>query len=231
MIRAMPWYRAPSEPLRAALPGMRWQSEGELSAATSAAALMLYVALLFRARIETQEDGSSAMTAQATYDELETATGRPRAMVADGLRRLQLTGLVTPQGSAQRRSYLLTGPHEKWFKLPCRSVVKDGVIRPFTTFSLRSKHELHALKLYLYLAAVRSNADPYTMASYETIHERTGIPERDIRRALALLISSGLLINIDREFSQALKVNEANKYYLTGHADLFPRQTAPAAAA
>jgi hypothetical protein len=152
-------------------------------------------------------------------------------MVADGLRRLQLTGLVTPHGSPQRRSYLLTGPHEKWFKLPCCSVGKDGVIRPFTTFRLRSKHELHALKLYLYLAAVRSNASAFTMASYETIHERSGIPERDIRRALALLISSGLLINIDREFSQALKVNEANKYYLTGHADLFLGQQAATAAA
>jgi hypothetical protein len=75
VIRAMPWYRAPSEPVRAALPGLRWQAEGELSAATSAAALMLYVALLFQAQIEAQEDGSPAMTAQATYDDLEAATG------------------------------------------------------------------------------------------------------------------------------------------------------------
>lgn len=224
MIRAIPWYRVPSEPLRVALASLRWQPEGELSAATSAAALMLYVALLFQARIETQDDGSSAMIAQATYDELEAATGRPRAIVANGLRRLQLIGLVTLQGSPQRRRYLLTGPHEMWFKLPCRSIVKDGVIRPFTTFTLRSKHELHALKLYLYLASVRSNIFPYTMASYETIRDRINIPERDIRRALALLISSGLLSNIDREFSRTLKVNEANKYYLTGHADLLPRQ-------
>ena len=229
-MRAMPWFRAPSEPVRAALPLLRWQPEGDLPAATSAAALMLYVALLFHARTETTEDGTLAMTAQATYDALETATGRPRAMVADGLKRLHLTGLMTPQGSAQRRSYVLTGPHEKWFKLPCRAVVKDGVIRPFTTFNLRSKHELHALKLYLYLAAVRSNANPFTMASYEMIHERINIPERDIRRALSLLISSGLLINIDREFSHALKVNEANKYYLTGNGDLFLRPPPPAAA-
>ncbi|WP_295521767.1 hypothetical protein [uncultured Pseudacidovorax sp.] len=231
MIRAMPWHRAPSEPVRDALPLLLWAPDGELAAATSAAALMLYVALLFQARTETQEDGTTAVIAHATYDELEVATGRPRAMVADGLKRLQRTGLVTPQGSAQRRSYVLTGPHEKWFKLPCRAIVKDGVIQPFTTFSLRSKHELHALKLYLYLAAVRSNAVAYTMAAYETIHARTGIPERDIRRAISLLISSGLLINIDREFSRTLKVNEANKYYLTGNGDLFPRETVPAAAA
>lgn len=226
----MPWRRAPSDPLRAALPALRWQPEGELAAATSAAALMLYVALLFQSRIETQESGALVMVAHATYDELELATGRPRATVADGLKRLQLTGLVTLQGSAQRRSYVLTGPHEKWFKLPCRSIVKEGVIRPFTTFALRSKHELHALKIYIYLAAVRSNADPFTMASYETIHQRTGIPERDIRRALALLISSGLIVNIDREFSRTLKVNEANKYYLTGNLDLVRQAASPASA-
>lgn len=80
------------------------------------------------------------------------------------------------------------------------------------------------------LAAKAPIADPYTMASYEAIHERTGIPSA-MSAALALLISNDLLINIDREFSKALKVNEANKYYLTGHAELFPRQTAQAAAA
>lgn len=231
MIRPASWYRVPSGPLRDVLPLLRWAPEGELAAATTAAALMLYVALVFQAREETQEDGSTVVVAHATYDELEVATGRPRSLVANGLKRLQLTGLVTPQGSAQRRSYVVEGPHDRWFKLPCRAIVKDGVIVPFTTFNLRSKHELHALKLYLYLAAVRSNADSFTMASYETIHHRTGIPERDIRRALALLISSGLLFNVDREFSRTLRVNEANKYYLKGYLDLAPRQAAPAAAA
>lgn len=77
---------------------------------------------------------------------------------------------------------------------------------------------------------MRWNATPYTMTSYETIHVRIGMPKRDVRLAISLLISSGLLINIDREFSRTLKVNEANKYYLTGNRDLFPRELTPAAA-
>lgn len=230
MILPSPWRRAPSEPVRAALNGLRWQPEGNLPASASAAALMLYVALLFQARSEAQEDGSVAVAAVATYDELEKATGLSRSLVSDGLKRLQLTGLITPQGSAQRRSYLITGPHDRWFKLPCRAILGSGVIKPFATFNLRSKHELHALKLYLYLAAARPNADGFTMVSFERIHERTGISERDIRRAVSLLISSGLLINVDREFSRTLKVNEANKYYLTGHFDLMPREAVTAAA-
>lgn len=192
---------------------------------------MLYVALLFQARNEPRSDGSDELVAHATYDMLEKATGRPRSLIAKGLKRLQLSGLVTFQGSAQRRSYMLNGPYDKWFKLPCRAIVKDGVIEPFTTFNLRSKYELYALKLYLYLAAVRSNNESFSMASYETIYARTSIPERDIRRALALLISCGLLFNIDREFSRTLKVNEANKYYLKGYADLVPRQAVSSATA
>lgn len=227
----MPWCSAPSLPVRAALPELRWEPQGDLPAATSAAALMLYVALVFTSKTELDQNQVSRMVAQASYDDLELATGRSRSMVADGLKRLQNTGLVTPEGSAQRRSYVLAGPHEQWFKVPCSAIVKNGVIRPFTTFNLRSKHELHALKLYLYFAAVRPNNQTFSMAAYETIHDRTGVPERDIRRALSLLISSGLLVNIDREFSRTLKVNEANKYYLNGSTDFFPRQRPVAAAA
>jgi hypothetical protein len=48
------------------------------------------------------------------------------------------------------------------------------------------------------------------------------VPENDIRGASNALNASGLLINIDREYSRTLNVNEANKYYLTGHHDLVP---------
>ena len=57
------------------------------------------------------------------------------------------------------------------------------------------------------------------------------MPENDIRRAINALNASGLLINIDREYSRTLKVNEANKYYLTGHCDLVPRRPAQPAEA
>jgi hypothetical protein len=63
-------------------------------------------------------------------------------------------------------------------KLPCQAIVSGEAILPFKNFTLRSKHELHAMKLYLYLAACRDNAKAYSMASYETITERIGIPER-----------------------------------------------------
>lgn len=159
------------------------------------------------------------------------ASGLSRSLIAGGLKRLQRLGLMTITGSAQKRRYVITGPHDRWFKLPCRAILRTGVLGPFTTFTMRTKHELHAMKLYLYLAAVRPNISESTMVSYETIHQRTGVPENDIRRAINVLNASGLLLNIDREYSRTLKVNEANKYYLTGHRDLVTRRPAQPAEA
>jgi biotin operon repressor len=178
---------------------------------------MLYVVLNFIARGTPAADGSDGMAADATYTQLGEMTGLSRSLISHGLMRLQTLGLITATGSAQKRRYWIAGPHMPWFKLPCQAIVYQGAIAPFKTFTLRSKHELHALKLYLYLAACRGNVSEFSMVSYEKIHERTGISERDIRRAISLLISSGLLVSVDREFSQTLKVNEANKYFLNGY--------------
>jgi len=229
VIPPSPWHQLPSAPVKDALPNVRWQADDDTPASAATAALMLYVVLNFMARPVTLADGTAARVSEASYDALGDATGLSRSLIAGGLKRLQRLGLVTATGSAQKRSYVITGPHDRWFKLPCRAILRDGVLRPFTTFTMRTKHELHAMKLYLYLAAVRPNVSESTMVSYETIHQRIGVPENDIRRAINVLNASGLLINIDREYSRTLKVNEANKYHLTGHHDLVPRRLAPAA--
>jgi len=221
MIRPLPWHRLPSQPVTEALAALRWQTENGAPPSAGIAALMIYVALNFVAHAALADDGADGVVAEATYPELSEMTDLSRSLIAHGLKRLTALNLITISGSAQKRRYWITGPHTRWFKLPSQAIVKQGVIGPFKTFTLRSKHELHALKLYLYLASCRDNKKPFSMVSYEMIHERTGISERDIRRAISLLISSGLLENVDREFSHTLKVNEANKYYLTGSRALF----------
>jgi DNA-binding transcriptional ArsR family regulator len=221
MISPIPWQRLPSKPVLEALPRLRWQPENGALPSAGIAALMLYVALNFVALRGNSADGSQCCVAEATYTELSEMTGLSRSLVSNGLQRLEALDLVKASGSIQKRRYWITGPHERWFKLPCRAIIKQGAIEPFKTFTLRSKHELHAMKLYLYLAACRDNRYQYSMVSYETIYARTGISERDIRRAIALLVNSGLVNNVDREFSRQLKVNEANKYYLKGSNALF----------
>ena len=125
--------------------------------------------------------------------------------------------LVTSSGSNQKRIYLIAWHGGRWFKLPCQAIFKDGKINAFRQLSLRTKRDLYALKLYLYLASIRDHDRMFSMASHEKIHKRTGIPVNEIRRAHSLLTSVGLLAGVDREFKDLEKTNEPNKYYLTGY--------------
>jgi predicted transcriptional regulator len=167
---------------------------------------------------ERYEDGViTGWAAQATYDELGLATALSRSLISQGLQRLQVLGLIRPEGSHQKRCYWIIWGGTGWFKLPCQAIVAGPVIVPFKNFTLRSKPELHAMKLYLYLAAVRDNGTPYSMASYETIYAKTGILERDIRKAISVLIGCGLIASVDRKHEEGLNEYGPNKYYLKGH--------------
>jgi hypothetical protein len=218
-----PWCAVPSEAIVAALPKLRWQAADGAPASANAAALMLYVALNFAAEAETTEDGQHLGRASVSYAELGHISGLSRKLIAAGLKRLVTLGLISPTGSDQKRGYVIPWASSRWFKLPCRAILADGKIAPFQHLTLRSKRDLHALKLYLYLASIRDNRFPFSMASHQKIHERIGIPENEIRRAHSLLTSVGLLAGIDQEFRDIEKVNEPNKYYLTGFQSLIVR--------
>lgn len=221
MIKPSKWHRLPTAPVLAALPQMIWSSADGEKPAAKTAALMLLVALNFMASTSVDEQQQFHGVAEGTYVDLGEATGLSRALISAGLQRLRTLGLIAPEGSHQKRRYKITWPAEhRFFKLPCQAITNGNVIVPFKNFTMRSKHELHAMKLYLYFASIRTNHLPYSMASYETIFERTRIPERDIRRAISVLIGAGLLEGVDREHSQTRGVNEPNKYYLKGCAAL-----------
>jgi len=231
VIKPSRWHRLPTAPVLAALPQMIWSSADGEKPAAKTAALMLFVALNFMASTSVDEQHEFHAVAEGTYVDLGEATGLSRALISAGLQRLQTLGLIAPEGSHQKRRYKITWPAEhRFFKLPCQAITNGNVIVPFKNFTMRSKHELHAMKLYLYFASIRTNHLPYSMASYETIFERTRIPERDIRRAISVLIGVGLLEGVDREHSQTRGVNEPNKYYLKGYAALIGQRPGDAAA-
>lgn len=221
MIKPSRWHRLPTAPVLEALPQMTWSRAGGVQPAAETAALMLFIALNFMVSTSTDEQNQFHAVAEGTYVDLGEATGLSRALISAGLQRLQALGLIAPEGSHQKRRYKITWPAEhRFFKLPCQAITNGNVIAPLKNFTMRSKHELHALKLYLYFASIRGNYLPYSMASYETIFARTRIPERDIRRAISVLIGAGLLEGVDREHSKTRGVNEPNKYYLKGYSAL-----------
>lgn len=230
MIKPSPWHRLPSVPVLAALSQLTWSAADGAKPAAETAALMLFVALNFMATTWTDEQNQFHALAEGTYVDLGEATGLSRALISAGLQRLVGLGLIAPEGSHQKRRYKINWPPEhRFFKLPCQAIVKGKVINPFKHFTMRSKHELHAMKLYLYFASIRGNQSFYSMASYETIFDRTRIPERDIRKAISLLISTGLLVSVDRDHKQMLDKNEPNKYYLAGYPALVRPQAGVAA--
>ena len=219
MIRTKHWHDFPSTLVCEALPRFTWSAVGEASPGVATAALMLYVVLRFMADDLSNEQGGNVWVTRATYDELGAAAGLSRTMVHASLQRLQSEQLITAEGSHQKRRYRLLWSNPGWFKLPCLAVVTANQVRPFQHFTLRSKHELHAMKLYLYIAAVRPNKALHTEVKYETIHKRIGISERDVRKAVSILLNSDLLANVDRN-----GVDEGifgpNKYYMTGYRNL-----------
>ena len=228
MIRSMLWHKFPSVPLVEALPSFSWKVENGFSRASQTAALMLYVALNFSAETWTDENGQFNSVAASTYDDLALATGLSRSLICSGLERLQFSELIFSQGSHQKRRYKIFWPAKHaFFKLPCATIIHAGVIKPFQSFTMRSRHELHAMKLHLYFAAIRDNHEFYSKASYETIYERTDIPERHIRKSISLMLVNGTLQNVDNSYDRTTGQNEPNRYYLTGYPALVRSNVQP----
>ena len=216
-----PWCAVPADPIVGLLPLLKWQAANGAPASANTAALILYATLIFVSEPEPQSNDERAAIwyrATASYGELETLTGLSRALIAAGLKRLIELDLIAASGPNQKRVYLISGNGKRWFKLPCLALFDGGNITPFRQLTLRTKFDLHAMKLYLYLASVRDNQRMFSMASHATIHAKTGIPESDIRRAHSLLTSIGLLAAIEREFNQGEGEGAgANRYYLRGY--------------
>lgn len=224
MRRLRPWVPMPTEWVLSGCmaEGFTWSGTGIVKGSAAIAALQLWVALVTLADEEKTESG--AVTVEATYDALMDATGLSRKLVAAGLKGLQDVGVVRVEAVGRRRRYYL--PHGHWCKLPARSIYSGQRIPAFHHFQKRSVCELHAMKLYLYYVAVRHRERPYAMSAFETIHSRTGVPEKWIPRANAFLLNAGLVVNIEKEKSGDTKWKEPNKYFLAGYKDLFiPRAT------
>ena len=163
------------------------------------------------------------LVARLTYDDLGALTGLSRARISAGLQKLIRVGMIWRVDESSSYGLVGFGSRKRWAKLPGSALLSAGRTEfyPFKHFTLRSKHELNALKLHLYYANARSQENAYCEVSYRVIHERTGVPERDIPRANSFLISCGILQRTRGLPSEDVKQHEANKYHLTGYEGFF----------
>jgi DNA-binding transcriptional ArsR family regulator len=206
---------------------------GHRNVGAKISALMLYIAIGLCAE-EEEVDGGRVLRASPTYDELQNLTGLSRPLISTALSVLDELKLIEKEPQGRGASYQLTGyDYSKgWCKVPFRALSKkvngSVQIEPFSHFTKRGVMELYALKLFLYLLAIRDNATSESRVSYELISERTAIPRKFIRKTGTFLISSGLLSNIKRSSHQDGGDSDheggANQYYVTGFNDLLVRR-------
>ncbi|QHQ20861.1 ArsR family transcriptional regulator [Pectobacterium brasiliense] len=205
-----PWVKMPSEWIRQKkLVDMRWTDMGS-PRSHKVAALQLFIAIALTSEYrfwhirEVDEPGTAKIYASAeTYNSLIHMTGLSRALISGGLAVLKNANIVTVIPDGRRNLYQICGFNglNGWCKLPQRSLYgTDGTIIGFSSFTKRSKYELYALKLWLYMLQVRDNSSPCIHASYEKINEGTGVPEKEIPRAYGLLLSTGLLTRVGKEY-------------------------------
>ncbi|OEZ62101.1 hypothetical protein [Duganella sp. HH105] len=173
--------------------------------------------------VEAEQHVPDCLISRLTYDDIASMTGLSRDRISAGLQKLLHEKLIWRVDNSS--SYGLAGfsQGKRWAKLPGKALLSGGATRfaPYAHLTLRSKHELNALKLHFYYAYARSDKNGYCEASYPTINARTGIPTADIARANSLLISCGILQRTRGLPSEDPKQHEANKYYLAGFEGFF----------
>ncbi|MDO6173219.1 helix-turn-helix domain-containing protein, partial [Enterobacter hormaechei] len=184
--------------------------------AAKTAALMLYIAITMKS---SEEPGMSPV--KITYNRLSEMTGISRELIREGTTILESLEMISVEKVGRNNIYKLINKRMKggWCKIPVKPLMtEDGkVISPFKELRLRRKIELHAIKIFLYLASVRDNHTEFSVASYETIRKAIGASDKDISRALTLLSIIGLLARVSSEKAEDNKVNQPNRYYLIGY--------------
>jgi hypothetical protein len=151
-----------------------------------------------------------------------TPTKRParavslsRAKLAKGLDILSAENLVV-RGSDGRSRFQLANfnPDRNWAKFPARGLYnKQGVVRAFKDFKLRSRAELDALKIYFLLAARRDRKINAANLSYEKISLYCGVHHTHIRTAISLLAGQNL-VHVSSQPSAQTEYGVSNQYRL-----------------
>ncbi|MEQ8953001.1 MAG: hypothetical protein RL120_02635, partial [Gammaproteobacteria bacterium] len=188
----------------------------------SIVALMIYISMAARAQQQSTEEFVGG-TARLTYDDLEVATGKSRALISAGIKKLAELGLIEVHQYRTQNIYVLSG-HMKspWAKLPKKHLYQNattGEIEVFTKFfNLRARVELNALKLYLLLLAFRDNKTNVVFITHPSINEYCNIPRNEIRQAISFLISH-VLISMDLVLSPVGSAR-CNRYEIRGFSHL-----------
>ncbi len=192
--------------------------------ADAIAALLILIALAIKRnmdRMGIEQDERIALSnneyVKATYDDLQDMLLISRSKVANGI--ALLIGFNIIERAINNKSlYKLTGCTQigKWAKLPQGILMRGKRLTGFDSFTLRSKNELNALKLYLLMIAFRNTKTSYASLGYSAFTEYTGVQPNDIKKAKSHLINLNLIsVEANTDFVQD-KTKPSLRYKLTG---------------
>lgn len=200
------WVRLPS-----AWIGEKGLYQFEWARGTGSDNIAALMALMVIAHHAEQETGKVRLT----WEELCDRTSLSRAKISKGLDILSERGLISRGRDGRSRFQLANfNPAEGWAMLPSRGLyTRQGVVRAFNDFKLRSRAELDALKLYLLFAARRDRKLNAAVISYEKIWFYSGVHPNHIRTAISLLASQGL-VHVSLQVSSQSEHGTANLYRL-----------------
>lgn len=215
------WKKMPSNWVneKTLLPQLQWKGPGK---SNYIAALMIYIVFIHEVCVD-ESDGKIGQC-RLTYEDIHTATGLSRPKISKGLALLKEWKHVEQIGHA-RNGLFEVADIEKvykkdasgWAKCPANGLYKNAskknqsAINAFKQFNLRSKIELHALKLYLVILTRKDNISGKTIIGYDKINEYTSIATNDISAASSLLVTTGL-IRVSTESGTANDFARKNVY-------------------
>ncbi|AHB50009.1 hypothetical protein W911_05975 [Hyphomicrobium nitrativorans NL23] len=152
--------------------------------------------------------------ARLTYDALCEMTSLSRAKLSRGLDVLKDYALIEREPNG-RSTYLIRNYDTKtgWAKFPAKGLYSNGVVTAFTSFRLRQRAELDAMKLFFLFASRRDRKSNMAKISYEKIEEYSGVTREHIKRALTIL-GANSLVHIEHVPSAISAEGVANAYRL-----------------
>ncbi|MGX5659322.1 hypothetical protein ACWKWV_06320 [Castellaniella ginsengisoli] len=201
------------------LTALGWRKDGS----SSMAALMLLIALSIRLNqslrgVSFKQGGQRYTTVAVTFDELQRMTGFARSSVSSGLGLLEDLDAIKRVKIGRANYYELIGVDTagEWCQLPQSKLLRaDGSlsIKPLE----RKRSTLHALKIYILLAALRNQKFNTTAISYSGIMKWTGLRRADIGPALQILIAWELIgVSDDIDQRHLSAEDRSKRYRLTG---------------
>jgi Mn-dependent DtxR family transcriptional regulator len=196
----LPWVKMPSKAFSNSLFFLNQMSDDK-DASTDAAALKLFIYFcLFSEHYDASESAHkdicfSGMSSTASYQDMQSKCGISKHFASKGVKKLMALGLLIRKGKSPNFEFIIKMDREdRWCKLPKRCLLtKKGEIKPFLDMSSTHKNERDALKVFIYLLAIKHNQESITNVSVGKISQKTGVAPERLDSVVSTLYQSGLL--------------------------------------